>query len=289
MQYNANGGLWDEALRGVGADNWIGTPVILPEHNVVFDLEKETSQQWLKEDFEGTLYIGEIGLGVETPWLDFELLDLYGAYLKSKNGLLMDIEEWDPEPSVGPGSGKKPKKPWKVSGGCIRASVSLSKSKLIDLSKRYPPSKELTRHLDSAAHFCFGDSFLTAAGRQLLRIVCADQLAALSSPTVDIAIVGHTDRPGSDELNMRLSKNRAVNVKTALVDILGKAPEGKLQIPEKDIGTLWFGELEAKIVDWFNSVPDKTAEHTRKPYHRRVDLLINARLVATFRDNHPSP
>jgi hypothetical protein len=41
------------------------------------------------------------------------------------------------------------------------------------------------------------------------------------------------------------------------------------------------------IVDWLKSVPDKEAERMRNPYHRRVDLLINATLVATFRDSHP--
>jgi outer membrane protein OmpA-like peptidoglycan-associated protein len=264
---------------------WIGPPVIFAEHDEVFDVEKETSQQWLKEDFEGTLYIGELSLGIKTPWLDFDVVDLHGAYLKSKNGLLLDIEEWDVDPSAGPGSGKTLKKPWKASGGFIRASVSLAKSKLIDLSKPYPGSKELTRNLDSAQHFCFGDAFLTPAGRQLLRLVCADQLAALSSKTVDVTILGHADRPSrkGPELNAQLSLRRAENVKTALQDILGE----QLKIPPKEILTQGFGDLEAWMADWLKSFPGKTiVKPMRDPSHRRVDLFINARLVATFRDHH---
>jgi outer membrane protein OmpA-like peptidoglycan-associated protein len=263
---------------------WIGPPVIFAEHDEVFDVEKEMPQQWLKEDFEGTLYIGELTFAVKTPWFDFDLVDLHGVYLKSKNGLLLDIEEWDTDPSVGPGSGKTPKKPWKVSGGFIRASVSLAKSKLIDLSKPYPESKELTRNLDSAQHFCFGDAFLTAAGRQYLRLVCADQLAAFSSTTVDVAIMGHADRPSraGPKLNEELSLRRAENVKTALQDILGE----QLKIPPKDIRTLGFGDLEQWFADWLKSFPDKTiAKPARDPYRRRVDLFINAKLVATFRDH----
>jgi outer membrane protein OmpA-like peptidoglycan-associated protein len=262
---------------------WIGPPVIFAEHDVIFDVEKEVPQEWRKDDFEGRLYVGELAAGVKTPWFDFDLVDLHGAYLKSKNGLVLAIEEWDADPSAGPGSGKTLKKPWKVSGGLYWASVSLAKSKIIDLSKAYPASRELTRNLDSAQHFCFGDAFLTAAGRQYLRLVCADQLAALSSKTVDIAIMGHADRPSraGPKLNEELSLRRAENVKTALQDILGK----ELKIPPENIRTLGFGDLEQRFADWVKSFPDKTmAKPTRDPNRRRVDLFINAKLVATFRD-----
>jgi outer membrane protein OmpA-like peptidoglycan-associated protein len=110
---------------------------------------------------------------------------------------------------------------------------------------------------------------LTPAARQLLRLVCADQLAALTSPTVNVTIVGHTDRVGNMSRNQELSENRATSVKRALIDILpALSPDA--------IRAVGVGEWRALLKLHENEV--------RNPDDRRVDLWINSTLVATFRD-----
>jgi outer membrane protein OmpA-like peptidoglycan-associated protein len=109
------------------------------------------------------------------------------------------------------------------------------------------------------------------AARQLLRVVCADRLALLDNPTSQIFIIGHTDRLDTDTRNQELSVLRAKNVKTALSDILGD----KLRVPPDAVHALGFGEWLAR----FKLHPDRV----RNPDDRRVDILINGSLVATFR------
>jgi outer membrane protein OmpA-like peptidoglycan-associated protein len=174
---------------------------------------------------------------------------------------------------VKPGSpgGKQGKPKFKVRAEGMIGRVHRHTDKLIDLSTTFPASKKVTGNLVAATHFCFGSSLLTPAARQLLRVVCADQLAALDSPTSRIMIIGHTDRPDTDARNKELSVLRAQNVKRALKDILGDA----LKVPDDAIHALGFGEWLALF--------KLRRERIRNPADRRVDLLINGSLVATFR------
>jgi outer membrane protein OmpA-like peptidoglycan-associated protein len=195
-----------------------------------------------------------------------------GGWLRSRNGMWIAFEDADAFAKPGSGSGGKQGKPKiKVRAEGMVGSVSRRTNKLIDLSTPFPASKKVTGSLVAATHFCFGSSLLTPAARQLLRVVCADQLAALDSPKSYVTIIGHTDRPDTDSRNRELSVLRAQNVKTALTDILGNA----LKVPPDNIRALGFGEWLAMFKLHSNLV--------RNPADRRVDLLINGSLVATFR------
>jgi outer membrane protein OmpA-like peptidoglycan-associated protein len=198
---------------------------------------------------------------------------LMGGYLRSKNGLLLSFE--DAEAFVRPGSaaGKQGKPTFKVRAEGAVGRVRRRTTRLIDWSKPFPENQKVTGNLVQATHFCFGSSLLTPAARQLLRVVCADQLAALDSPTSRIWIIGHTDRPGKDPRNQELSMLRAKNVATALKDILGDALNREVK---DSILVLGFGEWLARF--------KLREDRVRHPADRRVDLLINGSLVATFRE-----
>jgi len=96
-------------------------------------------------------------------------------------------------------------------------------------------------------------------------------------------IIGHTDRPASYTYNQTLSENRAQNVRQALGDIL----DGVLQIPLKDIPAVGLSEAEAIIPDLIKSRVN--AENVPTPEYRRVDLLIDFSLVASFRPQLKGP
>ncbi len=243
----------------------------MPTKEEVFDLVVTTSQEWMPDDFEGTLLLGELtaSVGIKPAKVGAKAM---GGYLRSKNGLWIALEDGEAFVKPGSGGGKPGRPQFKIRAEVLVGSVRRHTPKLIDLSTPFSASKKVTGDLVAATHFCFGSSWLTPAGRQLLRVVCADQLAALDSPTSQVVIVGHTDRPDTDARNQQLSVLRAQNVRKALEDILGKA----LNVPPDAILALGFGEWLAR----FRLHPDRV----RNPADRRVDFLINGSLVATFRD-----
>ena len=118
-----------------------------------------------------------------------------------------------------------------------------------------------------------GTGVETPAARQLLRVVCADQLAALANTKTEIWIVGHADRVGTSARNLELSQLRAKNVRQALLDVLGPA----LKVPVGNVHDIGFSEWLAALKLHPNDV--------KNPDDRRVDLLINGSLVATFRES----
>jgi outer membrane protein OmpA-like peptidoglycan-associated protein len=105
---------------------------------------------------------------------------------------------------------------------------------------------------------------------------------------VKILIVGHTDQQGSAGHNLELSRNRAENVRRALKDLFG--PRGNiLQIDldsKTNVQVLGLGELHATLANMFNWGPGTLGPKVKNATYRRVDLIIDAQLVATFR-GHP--
>ena len=105
---------------------------------------------------------------------------------------------------------------------------------------------------------------------------------------VKILIVGHTDQPGSAGYNLDLSRRRAENVRRALKDLFG--PRGNILQVDLDSKTnvqvLGLGELHATLANMFNWGPGTLGPKVKNATYRRVDLIIDAQLVATFRE-HP--
>jgi outer membrane protein OmpA-like peptidoglycan-associated protein len=125
--------------------------------------------------------------------------------------------------------------------------------------------------LSEDVHFCLDGALLTEDARQALRIMCANELAALMSPASHLAIIGHTDRSDTDQRNLTLSAMRAENTYQAIQDILGS----RLAIPERQIVRSGKGETEA--------IRDQRPDGERNPKYRRVDVILNGRLVLTLK------
>ena len=244
----------------------------LPSRDEVFDLVVTTDQEWSPNDFNGSLWLGEAtasagikgGTGGAT---------LMGGYIRSHNGFWIALEDADVFVKPGGTGGKQGKPKFSVSAQGMVGSITRHTDTLIDLSKPYFANRSVTGDLSKAAHFCFDSSLLTPAARQMLRVVCADQLAALASPRSEIWIVGHTDRVGTNARNLELSQLRAKNVRQALIDVMGPA----LKVPVGNIHDIGFSEWLAALKLHPNEV--------KNPDDRRVDLLINGALVATFRES----
>jgi outer membrane protein OmpA-like peptidoglycan-associated protein/LAS superfamily LD-carboxypeptidase LdcB len=270
-------------VEKLSAPHWPGSGALLydvhvftlgkpkaPAREEIFDLELSTAQEWMPDDFEGSLWLGEITASVGIKGAKGGVTAL-GGYLRSKNGQTLGFEDADVFAKPGGSGGKQGKPKFKVRAEGMAGRVRRKTDKLLDLSQPFPSNRTVVGDLASATHFCFGSSLLTPAARQLLRVVCADQLAALDNVNSQVRIVGHTDRPDTDMRNDELSTLRAKNVRTALNDILGPA----LKVPESAIQTVGMGELLAKA--------QLRPEQVRNPADRRVDLLVNGRLVARFR------
>jgi outer membrane protein OmpA-like peptidoglycan-associated protein len=193
-----------------------------------------------------------------------------GGFLKSNSGMSIALEDGDAFAGPDIPHGKQDKPKISFSAEAMVGWVSRSDQGRIDMSRSFVASAAVTGSLTTATHFCFDSALLTPAARQLLRLVCADQLAALVSEASQVLIVGHTDRPDTDLRNLELSRLRADNVRRALDDILGTA----LKVPPERIAVLGLGELVAR----FKLRP----EQLRNPADRRVDVIVNGTLVAAL-------
>ena len=125
--------------------------------------------------------------------------------------------------------------------------------------------------LTGDVHFCLDSALLTEDARQALRIMCANELAAFMSTNSHLTIYGHTDRSQTDEYNLRLSTFRAENALQAIKDILGV----KFKVSDRNVVALGKGEAEAKR--------DNRPENEVNPKYRRVDIVLNARLVLSLK------
>jgi outer membrane protein OmpA-like peptidoglycan-associated protein len=249
-----------------------------PTKDTIFDVEVETNEEWVPDDFEGKLILGEVGFGLKYS----------GGFLISKRtGRVLPIEEgfsFDPGSiDVQQSKGKaKPRPGWDVIVGKVSRRHPYNKT---DVSTPYPSDKNVIGDLSKPFHFYFDSAVLTPAGRQLLRVVCADYLAALTDPDAKIMLVGHTDQPNpprKPQYNPSLSELRAKNVKLAIKDLF-VPPGGILGVdPDKDIRTLGLGELQATLAEMLGLGRGKLGEHEKNPAYRRVDLIVDATLVATF-------
>lgn len=102
-------------------------------------------------------------------------------------------------------------------------------------------------------YFDSGTNRLTAASKNLL----PDILAAITArKSKDISVVGHTDRVGAEDLNFRLSRERADAIKSLLVK---KGVESNL------IHVDAHGESNPLVA---------TADEVAEPKNRRVDVTV---------------
>jgi hypothetical protein len=101
-----------------------------------------------------------------------------------------------------------------------------------------------------------------------LELTCADHLAAFATPWSTLRIVGHASTTG-DDVNMPLSRARALAVYTKIAETLG--PNLRIHEEATDIGGQ--GEFEAR-----HSIPD----NTEVPGWRRVDVQLDGEQMIGF-------
>jgi len=124
---------------------------------------------------------------------------------------------------------------------------------------------------EDRVHFRLGSALLNPAAWQILRVFCAKELSALVSAGSRLEIVGHADRRDTAERNVELTKLRARNTLQALRDILGN----QFQIQEDHIRLVGMGEQGAE------EAGDR--DRTQNPAWRKVQVILNSRLVVTLR------
>jgi outer membrane protein OmpA-like peptidoglycan-associated protein len=166
-----------------------------------------------------------------------------------------------------PDTNGKPRK-LELSLSLAGAMGKISSKRLPDLDFSSPAIKDYQASsfgLQHDVHFCLDSALLTEDARQALRIMLATELPAFESKTSHVTVFGHTDRVASDAYNLRLSELRAKNVEQAIKDVLGT----RLAAP---IFAKGLGEVSARL--------DPADIH---PPSRRVDVLVNARLVLSLR------
>jgi flagellar motor protein MotB len=135
---------------------------------------------------------------------------------------------------------------------------------------------EKTYISDEKAHFKHDSAVLTIGAINLLRKLCANEMAIITSPSTTIIITGHTDRSGKDEYNKTLSQNRAENVKQKLLDICGDKYK-----PINASKVFYEGEKEAvKYAAAMKTQGTKAPEYD--PRFRKVEITINGKLVLTL-------
>jgi outer membrane protein OmpA-like peptidoglycan-associated protein len=117
-----------------------------------------------------------------------------------------------------------------------------------------------------SVHFPFGIAELTDEGRQLLRVMAAQELSMFRAGLATLDVKGHADRVDTPKYNQVLSKVRAFNTLLALKDILGRSYK-----PGKENEPVGLGEAEA--------IEAKDKDDTKNPARRRVDFRINGRVV----------
>lgn len=142
----------------------------------------------------------------------------------------------------------------------------------VDLSRDAKTDVAVERHLAAEAHFCLKGDQLTDAGRQALRIMCARELPSFTTPDTYLLLVGHADTLGNDKNNTDLSERRAKNTVLAMRDILGR--QFKIRNDKDHIKILPMGELWAGI--------KSQGKTTAAPEHRRVQILLNSKVVLTL-------
>jgi outer membrane protein OmpA-like peptidoglycan-associated protein len=218
---------------------------------------------WLPNDFPGQvdLALGELSatVGVKAG-AEGGFLHIHGR------GGLPVLQVIFSDSDIDPGLGRNIK---------LGATIIEGFGKILDKKFReidYPKTPDktdytLTYGLPAAVHFGFDSALLKAEGRQSIRVLCANELVALLSPTSSLEIKGHTDSMGAADYNQRLSDFRAKNTLQAIRDVLGT----KLRCSATAKG---YGEEEAA----------KAGEKEfRNMDRRRVDVILNGVVVLRLR------
>jgi subtilisin family serine protease/outer membrane protein OmpA-like peptidoglycan-associated protein len=250
---------------------WILGLSAAPDISVGDTIEGEatTLQPWQPPDIPGTVSMVKGGIGVPGVGADAGFLHVYGSEIFPPMAVLFSGVSLKIPTSV-PKS-RRDLIPLPDLGGSWGKIQARSLPDLDYTTFQMKTDHAVASGLTDDVHFCVDGALLTEDARQALRIMCANELVALTSPTSRLTINGHTDRSDTSNRNLELSDMRAKNTYQAIKDILGT----KLAIPLSHTQVSGKGETEAER--------DGRPDNERNPKYRRADVILNARLVLTLR------
>ena len=175
-------------------------------------------------------------------------------------------------------------------GGSFFAGLTMARGAIVlheDAPARVTPRDVPTRtpyvatgaSLNTLNFERLGQAILTPVGRATLRSIVAYELAAFMDRNGSLELVGHADRVDTEERNIELSRLRALNVKQAIVDMLGTNPDvnipdehltaqcenGRAEHLARGVHMRWLGESEAGYY---------TRDSTPDLAFRKVDITI---------------
>ena len=252
---------------------WILGLSATPDFSVGDTIEGEatTSLPWQPPDIPGTVSMVKGGISVPGVAADAGFLHVYGSEIYPPMPVLFSDVGFKPPTSV-PKS-RRDLIPVPDLGGSWGKVQARSFPDLDYTTSHINTDHAITSGLTEDVHFCVDGALLTEDARQALRIMCANELAALTSPASRLTINGHTDRSDTKERNLALSDMRARNTYLAIKDILGS----KLAIPSAPPHTEVSGKGETE------AERDGRPDNERNPKYRRTDIILNGRLVLTLR------
>ena len=120
-------------------------------------------------------------------------------------------------------------------------------------------------HTEQSFHFHLGSATVRKNARQLLRKMCANELAELRDPDSLLRVWGYADRLGRRWYNKELSESRAENTLQAIEDCVGPKVSARTE-------TFGAGEGGLKLLNKFMNFPDNQAT----PEMRKVVIWLNS-------------
>lgn len=265
----------DQVLRNIGTFSLVlGQVGLGPSVGVSIGFSTTGSGQspyvWQASNFPGTFTMIDLGAGVSSPVpIPPDKLRTAGSVASAMflrgNGelpeMIVDFAGFSQQFGIG-------------AGGAISGAVGYIFSAPSAPSAR-PGFHKVEQNYTTAhraetqVHFKLGSALLTDEARQLLRLLCANELVAFTSPGSQLTINSHADRVDSDTRNLELSDLRAKNTRQALQDIIGDT-----FVPNARVLLRGLGEQGAK------EAGDK--DHTPNPVRRKSEVVVNSRLVVTL-------
>ena len=185
----------------------------MPSRDEVFDLVVTTDQEWMPDDFNGSLWLGEATASVGVKGVTGGAT-LMGGYIRSHNGFWIALEDADAFVKPG-GGGKQGKAKFSVGAEGMVGSITRKTNTVIDFSQPYFQQERHRGSLEGGP-FLFRQLPVDTSRAAAVEGRVPDQLAALANTKTEIWIVGHTDRVGTSARNLELSQLRSKNVRQAL-------------------------------------------------------------------------
>lgn len=226
---------------------------------------------WLPPDFPGSIEIGKAGVGAFGVSAEGGFVHLHGrGYLPVMpvvyTSLAPNISLHPTQKNLGLGEVDFEIGPAGYLGKVRDRAFPAIDYTTFTVKTDYAVAYDLTRQV----HFCLDSAILSAEARRAVRVMCANELPALGSATSHLTVNGHTDRIQTVEYNRELSQLRADNTMQAIRDVLG----GRFGIPDSNVHVAGLGEELA--------TKDGRPDGEIYPKYRRVDIILNGRLVLTL-------